>query len=330
MRQSDWGPGLRALREEKLNRSQQQRVKKKPSGGKVLKYLLLLVVASGAAYGVMYYLDHTTDVHESELPWIKAEETPIKVRPRDPVTNKIPHQDKTVYNQIAPTQSKVQEKLLALPEEPHVEEMPTLIEEQEAVDDIESLFEEEGAEDVVLSLEEKLESGYFVSPMMPKVDSSQSSKTPNVSEEHVVSQEEAVVAKASSPKEQEKVLPPLDEDSQEVIVADKPSNLRVSSKHIQVKPQSQKKQSQKNADYRIQVASMRSMQMAEKEWQRLRRHTHLNPFLSKVQYKIERVDLGRDHGVVFRVHAGPLNKENAMKICRKIRAVNGGCMVVRS
>ncbi|MFQ5939690.1 MAG: SPOR domain-containing protein, partial [Alphaproteobacteria bacterium] len=80
--------------------------------------------------------------------------------------------------------------------------------------------------------------------------------------------------------------------------------------------------------YRIQVAAVRSSEAAYGGWQRLQaQHKDL---LGKLKLTVQRVDLGPEKGVFYRVQAGPLaDKAAANALCTKLSLRRVECLIVR-
>ncbi len=80
--------------------------------------------------------------------------------------------------------------------------------------------------------------------------------------------------------------------------------------------------------YRIQIAAMRSSEAAHGGWQRLQaQHKDL---LGKLKLTVQRVDLGPEKGVFYRVQAGPLaDRAAARDLCTKLSLRRVGCLIVR-
>lgn len=79
--------------------------------------------------------------------------------------------------------------------------------------------------------------------------------------------------------------------------------------------------------YRIQVASLRSPALAEREWSS---QVKKNPdLLSKLSLTVQRAVI-KNGGTYYRVQAGPLqDRESADKLCRNLRSRGQDCIVVR-
>ena len=92
-------------------------------------------------------------------------------------------------------------------------------------------------------------------------------------------------------------------------------------------PVETKKPEPKKAGYKVQLAAIRSPQLAQQEWKRLRsKHTDL---LGRLELSVSRADLGPSKGVFFRLRAGPLPDETAARaLCAKLAQRKVGCLVV--
>lgn len=88
-----------------------------------------------------------------------------------------------------------------------------------------------------------------------------------------------------------------------------------------------KKPEPKKAGYKVQLAAIRSPQLAQQEWKRLRsKNTDL---LGRLDLSVSRADLGPSKGIFFRLRAGPLPDETAARaLCAKLAQRKVGCLVV--
>ena len=81
------------------------------------------------------------------------------------------------------------------------------------------------------------------------------------------------------------------------------------------------------ANPKVQIASLPSRAMAEKEMRRLKdNHGHL---FGNRPWDIQKISLGQNRGTTYRLVVGAFNNQgNAVKFCSKLRAEGVGCMVV--
>jgi cell division septation protein DedD len=88
-----------------------------------------------------------------------------------------------------------------------------------------------------------------------------------------------------------------------------------------------KKLEPKKAGYKVQLAAIRSPQLAQREWKRLRDKNA--DLLGRLELSVSRADLGPSKGVFFRLRAGPLPDETAARaLCAKLAQRKVGCLVV--
>ena len=81
------------------------------------------------------------------------------------------------------------------------------------------------------------------------------------------------------------------------------------------------------APYRVQLAAVRSRDIAQKEWNRIKKRH--NDVLGKLSLSVMRADLGAK-GIYFRLRAGPLESDvKARGLCAKLAARKVPCLVIR-
>lgn len=79
--------------------------------------------------------------------------------------------------------------------------------------------------------------------------------------------------------------------------------------------------------YLVHITSIRDPAKAEQEWHRLQR---IYPdLLAGLSLSVTRVDL-KDRGIYYRIHAGPLTKSGAERLCTEIAARGAWCAVVKA
>jgi len=92
---------------------------KKRRGGLVIALMLALLFFGGGGAAIWTLDDWWTVGDDMEIPLVKANTGPIKVRPDDPGGMTVPNQDKLVYDKLGnPSASSGVERLLPAPETP--------------------------------------------------------------------------------------------------------------------------------------------------------------------------------------------------------------------
>lgn len=77
----------------------------------------------------------------------------------------------------------------------------------------------------------------------------------------------------------------------------------------------------------IQLGSLKSYDLAEAEWARILEHN--KDILAGLEPSIQKVDLGADRGIFYRLRTGVANKEIAIYACTTLKAKKVDCLVVQ-
>ncbi|MBY0292296.1 MAG: SPOR domain-containing protein [Alphaproteobacteria bacterium] len=77
----------------------------------------------------------------------------------------------------------------------------------------------------------------------------------------------------------------------------------------------------------IQLGSLKSYDLAEAEWARILEHN--KDILEGLEPAIQKVDLGADRGIFYRLRTGVENKETAIYACTTLKAKKVDCLVVQ-
>ena len=77
----------------------------------------------------------------------------------------------------------------------------------------------------------------------------------------------------------------------------------------------------------IQLGSLKSYDLAEAEWTRILEHN--KDILAGLEPSIQKVDLGADRGIFYRLRTGVANKETAIYACTTLKAKKVDCLVVQ-
>ncbi|MEQ8664304.1 MAG: SPOR domain-containing protein [Rhodospirillales bacterium] len=295
--------------------------------GRLVAFLILVGVVSGGVW-VMWGKEFVANQQQGDVPIIRADIAPIKVRPADPGGMDVPDRDKLVYNRLngEGAGSEV-EHLLPPPEEPM-----TLPENTAAVS--EPAVASTGAAETMGDIAEGQPMALEPMALDPAMTTAADAPPPAPpAEEPTTSALDASSEPPSMPEP----------------IAEAPATTETASNTPEPKPAPEPEpapepatqaaaETQPSADlasrlptsdtYRIQLAALRSQDRAEAEWKRLRAaHTDL---LGRLGLSIVRVDLGGDKGIFYRLRAGPLADAAAAKaLCGELSTRNVGCLVVR-
>lgn len=231
---------------------------------------------------------------ESVAPLIKAEEGPAKIRPEEPGGMEVPYQDKLVYDRLAPDQAEPPaERLLPPPEAP----LPPP-QAAEPPPPVAAPLDSAGVQvpeppppsPLIALIETEVPKSDVPPPLTAGIETAAPEAVPTPPAPEVAASQEAAPAKEA-------------ESATDLTAAPAES-------------------------YRVQVAAMRSSEAAYGGWQRLQaQHKDL---LGKLKLTVQRVDLGPEKGVFYRVQAGPLaDRAAARDLCTKLSLRRVGCLIVR-
>lgn len=231
---------------------------------------------------------------ESVAPLIKAEEGPAKIRPEEPGGMEVPYQDKLVYDRLAPDQAEPPaERLLPPPEAP----LPPP-QAAEPPPPVAAPLDSAGVQvpeppppsPLIALIETEVPKSAVPPPLTAGIETAAPEAVPTPPAPEVAASQEAAPAKEA-------------ESVTDLTAAPAES-------------------------YRVQVAAMRSSEAAYGGWQRLQaQHKDL---LGKLKLTVQRVDLGPEKGVFYRVQAGPLaDRAAARDLCTKLSLRRVGCLIVR-
>ena len=290
--------------------------------GSVIKTLIFIMifVALGSGFWA-FYGDNIISIFsnsEDEISVIRADISPVKVRPEKPGGLQVPDRDKLVYSRIknGGTETKGQatvERLLPLPETPlpSPSSAPLKTSQLSTPPPMESTPKVSDVIAAVKPTQAPLppavpSSAFKPDSIAPKPIPLSKSKTPVIIP-RIAAAKSAVVAEP----DQKKVIVNK--------VAKKPTPLTASETKLITAPS--------NSDYRVQLAAARSIKAARKEWDRLRL-VNLD-ILGNLGSTITKYDSGTN-GVFYRLRAGPLKKDvDARALCKTLAKRKTGCLVVR-
>ena len=229
----------------------------------------------------------------AEIPLIKADEAPLKVRPEDPGGMEVPNRDMLVYRRFeGGNEPPPVERLLPSAEQPVVPPRPKAAPGREVeIVEAESVPTDTRPKEEAIWPPPEEDKGRV---MMPK---------PSKEAPAAVKAEE--VAKPEPPPVPEKPMAPAPR------VAPAPAS---SPKPVA-------------GAYQVQLVAVRSREQAQASWGRLsKKHADL---LGGLRPNIVRADLG-SKGVIYRLRAGPAGDEGkARALCASLAKRKVDCLVVR-
>jgi hypothetical protein len=249
----------------------------------------LLVIVVGGYFAWTHWGDTILGLRVNDLPVVLAPEKAFKIRPKEPGGKNFPNRDKLVYDRLDRKPPRIiAENLLPRPEVPLVPPRSNKIRMDE------------------LTVKSKRQN------LPPTTIGSQ----PTTKEVKTVKKPALNSAPLGLRKIELKNSIKLSSKAQS-----KPSpNSALTTDRDQVI------KNQRIKGYQIQLAAVRTIASAEKEWLRLR--TKYKTLLGKLKLNIIRADLG-NQGIFFRLRAGQIaNKTSANALCQTLSRRKVGCLVI--
>jgi hypothetical protein len=298
--------------------------------GSVLKTVLFVVLAvGGGATGWAFYGDRIVSMMgdaESDVPIVRAELGPVKVRPASPGGLQVPDRDKLVYNRIqggdAQNATPSVERLLPPPETP----LPKPV----AAKPVESSASSQSSVTITQSTGQSASgSGTAGGIPLPPSKPKRINETPRVAD--VAHAEKPIPAPPAPPAPvTTKVAKIAPNPTPAPTSAPAPVTTRkvTSSTAKLVTSGSSPTQPLSNKTYKVQLAAARTPAAARGEWDKLR-SKHLD-VLGDMGLSVTKVDLGATKGVFYRLRVGPLKGEKeARALCKSLARRKVSCLIVR-
>ena len=264
-----------------------RRPKRRTAGIKTL--LFLLIIGVGGYFSWAHWGDVILTSSINEVPIVQAPEKPFKVRPDEPGGKIFPNRDKLVYDRLDRKSPRIKaENLLPRPEVPLLPPRSGVVETNE------------------LTLKsERLNIPPRTIGSQPSTKEVRAVKKPTL---NFSSSELGRLGVKNSV-----TMPP---ETQSTSLSNTvPTNIR-----------DQVIKSQGIESYQIQLAAVRTVVSAKKEWLRLRAKN--SNLLSNLKLNIMRADLG-NQGIFFRLRAGPIeNQTSAKALCQALSRKKVGCLVI--
>ncbi|MEX1108592.1 MAG: SPOR domain-containing protein [Dongiaceae bacterium] len=226
-------------------------------------------------------------------PLVEADPTPIKVQPLEEGGMEIPDQDREIFNTLDGSTESEQavEQLVPPPEEPVVPAAPEPV--------------TAAAEPDVIAVDEN---GLPVVVAPDPAALAVEADAATAATEEAAADDAAAVADA--------------------LAAAAASAAAEPAPDVAAEPEAVETASLPPGSYRVQLAAVRSEADARTIWAQLQQK--LPELLGDLSLFIERIDLGSDKGIFYRVQAAPLvDHQSAQKLCGNLSARGQDCLVVR-
>lgn len=305
-------------------------------GGGVLKTTLFVLIAVIAgASGWAFYGERLMSLFsesDGEVPIIRADINPVKVRPDNPGGLQVPNRDILVYERLpngsnstggaAPVERLLPppETPLAVPRSSSAESSGSIttpvpeISNTPKLSDVESAVKPAPAPEAptapsLNTLNEQARKSADVAPSTSPTRLSKNDTPPTANAAPAPPAAPAVPVTKAEPSDR-----PEPERKAAAVAAPSPAPTATQAPSTKV--------------YRVQLAAARSEDAARKEWDRLRRGNL--DLLGDLGLSVTKVDLGSTKGIFYRLRAGPLaNDGEARTLCKALAKRKVGCLVVR-
>lgn len=242
-----------------------------------------------------------------DAPLIKADRSPVKVRPATPGGMEVPNQDKLIYERLRESDAVRVEKLMPAPEKPALPE-----DEEDASDEIAQIIALEEPQETPQSLEVASttlvgEDGERVEVMFRTISSEQAQNRVEQAKKTIEARkaQAAAVLKSSAQAKQ------------------KPAPEKPAAKPV-AKPEAKKNASAET--FAVQLVSTKNRDASEKEWTRLsKKHADA---LKGLPHEIS--EIKTDKNTFYRLRTGVFDsRDKADAVCRKLKDKKQECLVVK-
>ena len=243
-----------------------------------------------------------------DAPLIKADRSPVKVRPATPGGMEVPNQDKLIYERLRESDAARVEKLMPAPEKPALPE-----DEEDASDEIAQIIALEEPQETPQSLEVASttlvgEDGERVEVMFRTISSEQAQNRVEQAKKTIEAQkaQAAAVLKSSAPAKQ------------------KPAPAKSAPEKPAAKPEAKKAAPAET--FAVQLVSTKNRDASEKEWTRLiKKHADA---LKGLPHEIS--EIKTDKNTFYRLRTGVFDsRDKADAVCRKLKDKKQECLVVK-
>lgn len=257
-----------------------------------------------------------------DAPLIKADRSPVKVRPATPGGMEVPNQDKLIYERLRESDAARVEKLMPAPEKPALPE-----DEEDASDEIAQIIALEEPQETPQSLEVAsttlvVEDGERVEVMFRTISSEQAQNRVEQAKKTIEAQkaQAAAVLKSSAPAKQK----PAPAKSAPEKPAAKPEAKKAAPEKPVAKPEAKKNASAET--FAVQLVSTKNRDASEKEWTRLsKKHADA---LKGLPHEIS--EIKTDKNTFYRLRTGVFDsRDKADAVCRKLKDKKQECLVVK-
>lgn len=294
----------------------------RPEKVKILSIALALAALAVFVGIVWYAYDQGRQVgSDAAAPLIKAPSKPVKIKPQDAGGMRVPDQDKLVLQDVDGAKVERVERLLPQPEEPLAPITPpvtppiTLPTAAKATD---AAAPETAGVTAPVQTPTVTTTPAVVSALKPAL-------TPPPKVVKPLGTPVAQKSKPAAKKPESGTAETVTKAVTKPIA--KPAAVEPVPKKTAVAKAAARDVPATKGKFMVQIAAVRSQQNAKAEWQRVQRK---NPdVLSGLTLMTQKIDLGANKGIFYRIQAGPISEAQAAKICQTLKSRKQACILVR-
>lgn len=289
--------------------------------------ILVVLVAVAGFFALAYYAYHTgtQSINEGDVTLIEADNSPLKEAPVDPGGLQVPHQDKTVYEVISPSQpgdKPSAERILPEPEEP-----VKLNADADTQTWVNKPADAASGSDNTKPVLETVQEVEMVKSTPPDAVNAAPGAGNNASQPKVIIIDPATGKTTESvPAEKPVTVIPVPPEEKPIAATEEKKDL---PKEVVRKEQETKNASLKSAGgTKVQLGAFKSQQEAEDTW--LKIYKAHGEIIGSREHIISRADLG-NKGIYYRLQlSGFTDVQAAKALCAKLSARKQGCFIAKA
>lgn len=262
--------------------------------------------------GWVLLIPQTSETETKEIPVIRRPISPVKIKPSEPGGMNIPNQDKSIY-ELVEKKEIAPEKVESLLPQPEAPKMPTISPEPEIITDTKK------PEELQTKPNQNDTETLSATNLDELIDAVQSNAQDKIDIPEKVTDINANIRKAEPKKEEPKKEEPKKEEPKVKKVDSEnkaPATIK-KSEPIQEKTETK-------GNWQIQLIASANRTAVEKSWESL---SSKYSFIKNLPHSVEtaKINSGSE---IYRLKAGNFSsREEADKICKKIKDSGGSCLI---
>jgi cell division septation protein DedD len=275
------------------------------------------------------------DSRIADVPVVRADTEPYKVKPDDEEGLDVPFQEFEVFEEINTQEQEPETKIVFLSEDDEKSEsidiepdLPTIKADDvlsSEFSDLEETPEEKTVETYDLSSDKQQTNQTNAQQTQSKEQKTLTDNNVNAIEDVVDKVKTALETKETVQQESDSDQSVLNTGNNQPIVKNQDNQSDTTKTNTNELPtvESNLKQS---GDYTIQLGAVRSLEDAKTEWKRITKKA--DGLLREFELRTETADLG-SKGIFYRIQAGELSNDEAKKLCDNIKKTGASDCIIK-